>query len=75
MRSFGEFVDQDEQELTEGALRGLSAAVLFTRIWSLSKKVKRSKDIGEKLDLIASQNTHLAALGMAVGRVLETDRS
>ena len=74
MRPFSEFEDGDEQELTEGALRGLSAAILFTRIWNLSKKVKQSKDIGEKLDLIASQNTHLAALGLAVGRFIEKGR-
>lgn len=67
MRSFKEFVDESDQEPDEGALRNLGAAALFARILSLSRNIKRTKDIGEKLDLIASQNTHLAALGLAVG--------
>ena len=75
MRSFKGFVDEDEQDpemdLDEGALRNLGSAVLFSRVVNLSRKIKRSKDIGEKLDLLASQNSTVAAIVMAVGKFLE----
>jgi hypothetical protein len=75
MRSFKKFVDEDEQdpedELDEGALRNFGAAVLFSRVVSQSKKIKRTKDVGEKLDLFSDQNVTLAGLTMAVGKFLE----
>jgi hypothetical protein len=75
MRSFKEFSEDNDQdpevELDEGALRNIGAAVLFGRILNLSRKIKRTKDLGEKLDLMASQNSNLAALGLAAGKFLE----
>jgi len=75
MRSFKEFSEDDDQdpedELNEGALRNFGAAVLFSRVVSKSNQIKRSKHIEEKLDLLASQNSALAAIVMAVGKFLE----
>lgn len=53
-------------ELTEGAMRGLSAVALIARIRKLSADVKRAKGVDKKLELVASQNTHLAALVFAM---------
>ena len=61
----------EDEELTEGTLRSLGAAAIFAKVLSLSKQIKRKKDVSEKLDLLASQNTYLAGLGLAVGEFLE----
>ena len=79
MKSFKQFVDGSErsetvEELEEGTLRNLGSAALAARILALSRKIKRTKDVGEKLDLVASQNTHLGALGLAVGKFLEKSK-
>ena len=76
MKSFREFVDGSErcetvEELEEGAIRNLGAVASFARIVSLSKQIKRTKDVGEKIDLLASQQTYLGALAMAVGEFLK----
>jgi len=72
MRSYKEFVEDTQrsetaEELEEGALRNLGAAALFTRILSLSRQVKRTKDVNEQNALLASQITSLAAVVLAVG--------
>ena len=78
MISFSEFVKSNtgqsidlepteiDQSLEEDTLRNVSAAVLFTRILTLSKRIKRAKDTDEKIDLLASQNSHVAALVVAM---------
>jgi len=76
MKSYKQFVGDTQhsetvEELTEGTLRNLGAAALFARIVSLSRQIKRKKDVSEKLDLLASQNTTVAAIVMAVGKFLE----
>jgi len=59
-------IDQDlEMDLDEGVLRNFGAAVLFGRVVNLSSQIKRSKHVEEKLDLLASQNSTVAAIVMA----------
>jgi len=78
MRSFKKFSEDDddqdpEMDLDEGALRNIGTAFLFTRVVSQSKQIKRTKDVGEKIDLLATQQTYLGALALAlaVGKFLE----
>lgn len=83
MKSFKEFRNSGDQsksdsersetveELEEGTLRNLGAGILFARVVSRSKQIKRSKSAEEKLDLISDQNVSLAGLVMAVGKFLE----
>jgi len=76
VKRFSEFVDGSEpsdtvEELEEGTLRNLGAAVLLSRVVSLSKQIKRSKDLDTKIDLLASQNSTVAAIVMTVGKFLE----
>ena len=68
MKSFQEYTDDDFDEdfyIDEGA-RGFSATVLFSRVLSISREVKRTRDTDKKLDLIASMGTHLAAMVVAM---------
>ena len=64
MKTFQEYTEDDH--LDESAIRGISAGVLFQRILSKSREIHRTKDASKKLDLIASQNTHLAAMVVAM---------
>jgi hypothetical protein len=69
MKSFQEYTDDDFDEelyIEESAVRNLSAGVLFSRVLSKSKEIHRTKDVSKKLDLIASQNTHISALVFAM---------
>jgi hypothetical protein len=61
-------------ELDEGFLRTASAAVLFQRIHAKSKEVHNSKNAITKLNAIASQNTHLAAMIVAMTQFLPTKK-
>lgn len=73
MKSFREFVGGAEtaEELEEGAFCNIGSATLFTHIVSLSKQIKRTKEVNEQNVLLASQNTYIGALAMAVGKFLE----
>ncbi len=75
MKSFSEYsneedyIDDEALELEcieENTFRSASAFILFNRVLSHSKEVHRTKDIGKKLDAVASQNTNLAALVFAM---------
>ena len=66
MRSFRDFNRDVTEPLEEGALRNVSAVTLFTKIQSLTTQIRRSTDANEKLDLIASQNSYLAAMVWAM---------
>ena len=67
-KSFSQFTADDDDldegsfRLSEGSFRNVSAAVLVSKIHDRSRKIHSTKDIEKKLNLIASQNTHLAAL-------------
>jgi hypothetical protein len=62
MKTFSEYDGVEDETLNEDFLRNASALVLFNRILGNSKKVHRSKNVNEKLNLIASQNTTLSAM-------------
>ena len=64
MKSFHEYTD--DECLDESTVRNVSAAVLFQQIHSKSREIKRANDIDKKMELIASQNTHLAAMVFAM---------
>ena len=66
MKSFREYREEGTEEVQEGVLRGASALMLFNRIRDNSKKVLRSKNVNERLNLIASQNVNLAAMMFAM---------
>ena len=53
-------------ELTEGFLRGASAITLFTRIHKAQQDIKRAKTPEDAINLLAKQNTTLAALIFAM---------
>ena len=55
-----------EGDLSEGFLRGASALVLFSNIRSLSVRIKQEEDLFKRMELIASQNTNLAAMVFAM---------
>jgi hypothetical protein len=65
MKTFSQHINDDDDQLDEGFFRGASSVVLFSRIHDKSKKIKSTRNIQKKLDLVASQNTHLAALILA----------
>jgi hypothetical protein len=62
MKSFAKYTSDEPEQLDEAILRNASALFLFNRILSASKNAQQSNDPIEKLNLIASQNTHLAAM-------------
>ena len=71
MKTFREYNDDDFDDESlyideEGAPRGISAAVLFNRVFQKSREVKRTRDVAKKMNLIAQQNTTLAALIFAM---------
>ena len=66
MKRFLEYARDEPEQLDEAFLRSASAAILFSRILSASNKAQKSADPIEKLNLIASQNTHLAAMIFAM---------
>ncbi|MBT4220082.1 MAG: hypothetical protein HOE26_08920 [Rhodospirillaceae bacterium] len=68
MKSFNEHQDDhlERECLEESTFRSASAFILFNRVHSHSKDVHRTKDIGKKLDAVASQNTNLAAMVFAM---------
>jgi hypothetical protein len=66
MKSFAEYAFDEPEQIDEAMLRNASALFLFNRILSASKNVQKSNDPIEKLNLIASQNTHLAAMVYAM---------
>ncbi len=70
---FSEFCDGEDETLTEDFLRNASALVLFNKILGNSRKVHRSKNVNEKLNLIASQNTHTAAMLFAMTQFVKKD--
>ena len=77
MRSFKKFSEDEqdpEMDLDEGALRNLGSIALFSRVESLSRKIKRTNDVSEKLDLLAAQNSTIAAIGLSVGKFLEKSK-
>jgi|TARA_Y100000310_G_scaffold305958_1_gene346683 hypothetical protein len=71
VKTFREYNDDDFDDESlyideEGAPRGISAAVLFNRVFQKSREVKRTRDVAKKMNLIAQQNTTLAALIFAM---------
>ena len=62
MKRFLEYTDDEPEQIDEAFLRNASAVFLFNRILSASKSAQKSNDTAEMLKLIASQNTHLAAM-------------
>lgn len=54
------------EEINEGFLRGTTKLVVANKVRMLSGQIKREKDIGKKLDFIASQNTWIAALSVLI---------
>tara|TARA_B100000315_G_C14413714_1_gene512217 strand:+ start:481 stop:726 length:246 start_codon:yes stop_codon:yes gene_type:complete len=67
--------DTDTQELDEAnLLRSVSALVLLKRILDRSTKARNSTDTNEQLRLIASQNSHLAAMIYAMTQLLPDKR-
>ena len=64
LKSFSQFANDDD--LDESAARNVSAAILVSRIHDRSRKVHATDDLEKKLNLIASQNTHLAAMIFAM---------
>jgi hypothetical protein len=63
VKGFLEFDDEkSEDELSEGILRNVSATVLITRTLDLGRKINQTDDLDVKMNLLASQNNHLAGL-------------
>lgn len=63
-----------DMDLTEGFLRGASAVVIFNKIRSLSAQVKRERDVSKRLELVASQNTNLAAMVFAMTQFVSKNK-
>lgn len=74
MMRFTAFSAEDAEQLDENLLRNASALVLFNRILNKSKKVQKSDDLNEKLNLIASQNTALSAMIFAMTQFVRKQR-
>lgn len=61
--SFKEFLRRrEEDELEENSLRRMSPDARFAQIVRLSKRIHRTDDLNEKLDLMADLITQVAAL-------------
>ena len=72
MMSFKEYIISNEaielhyeDEMSEGVLRTVGRVAIIAKIRSLSVKIKKAKSVEAKLDLLASQNTYLAAINLA----------
>ena len=65
----------DPDDLDESFLRGASALVLFNKIHKIQQSIKRAKTTDLAIQLLAKQNTLLAALIFAMTQLPpETDR-
>jgi hypothetical protein len=75
VKGFLEFDDEkSEDELSESLLRNVSATVLITRTLDLSRKIKQTKDLHTKLNLLASQNNHLAGLVWSMTQFVKKEK-
>jgi hypothetical protein len=54
--------EDEEGELTEGLLRGLSAMGLINKIRKLGGEIKKAKSVEKQLELVGSQILYLGML-------------
>ncbi len=60
--------DNEEGELNEGLLRGVSAIALINKIRKLKGQIKMAKTTDQKLELLADQNLTLGMLMFATSQ-------
>ncbi|MAF48175.1 MAG: hypothetical protein CMM10_07925, partial [Rhodospirillaceae bacterium] len=64
----------DDDDLQESTLRNISAVVLMSRIVDRGRKIQQTNDIKKKLDLMASQNSHLAGLIWSMTQFIKSQK-
>lgn len=74
MKRFLKYTDDEPKQIDEAILRNASAVFLFNRILNASKNAQKSNDAAEMMKLIASQNTHLAAMMFAMTQFVKEKR-
>ena len=71
-KTFNQYTDDDD--LQESTLRNISAVVLMSRIVDRGRKIQQTNDIKKKLDLMASQNSHLAGLIWSMTQFIKSQK-